>query len=172
MASRAPADLSAGAGRAAKRPCCSHLEIDSAGEVRWRSKPHLIDTLVTQRAFLYGFQTGLKQLQAVFPSRHRFLFPDHVPRTTLNLFALQSSVVLVTQGRFCTKLAQRLLCLPGQRALLHALRHATSVLSRRHISDLCGDSGWGTGSDFSLSRFIPPPLLATGSEDNTAKLWR
>jgi len=174
LASRAPASRGAGAGHAAKRPCYSHHASDSAGDGRRRSHPHLIDTLVTQRSFLYGFQTGLKQLQAVFPSRDRFPFPDHVPRTALNRFALQSRVLLVTQGRLCTMLAQRLLCAQGQRALLHALRHATSVLSRRHISGNSSATCVATlkGHSHSVAFHPTAPLLATGSRDDTVKLWR
>ena len=100
VASRAPATRGSGTDHVAKRPCCSQHDdaSDSSGKGRRRSNPLLIDTLVTQRAFLYGFQTGLKQLQAVFPSRYRFLFPDHLPRTSLNRFTLQSRLLLSRKG--------------------------------------------------------------------------
>ena len=177
LASRAPAARGAGAYHAVKRPCYSHHASDSAGESRRRSHPHLIDTLVAQRVFLFGFQTSLKQLQAVFPCHFWILFPDHVPRTLLNRFPLHSRVLLVTQGRLCTMLAQRLLCVQGQRNLLHALRHATSILSRRHIFNYSKATRVATLKGHSRQvtsvAFHPTaPLLATGSEDSTVKLWR
>ena len=177
LASRAPAARGAGADHAAKRSCYSHHASDSARESRRRSHPHLIDTLVAQRVFLFGFQTSLKQLQAVFPCHFWILFPDHVTRTALNRFPLQSRVLLVTQGRLCTMLAQRLLCVQGQRALLNALRHATSTLSRRHISDnsaaTCVATLKGHSRPVTSVAFHPTaPLLATSSEDSTVKLWR
>ncbi len=37
---------------------------------RRRTNPQLIDDFVARPAFLYGFQTAVKQLQAVFPGRY------------------------------------------------------------------------------------------------------
>ena len=77
-----------------------------------RAKPQLIDALVAQPAFLYEFQTGLKQLQAVFPSRFRFRFE----RIALSAMPIRLGRVnrlpLIAKGRLCTMLAQRLLTAP------------------------------------------------------------
>ena len=141
-----------------------------------RRKHHRIDALVAQPAFLHGFQTGLKQLQAVFPSRFRFCFernplsamPAHLGH--LNL------LLLITKGRLCTMLAQRLLCAPGQFAVDY-LRLGNSVLSRNHTFDNSSATCVATleehsDSVFSVAFHATAPLLATGSSDNTAKLWR
>ena len=94
-----------------------------------RAKPQLIDALVAQPAFLYDFQTGLKQLQAVFPSRFRFRFE----RIALSAMPIRlcrlNRLLLITKGRLCTMLAQRLLCAPGQFAGDH-LRLGSCVLRR------------------------------------------
>ncbi len=116
--------------------------------------------------------------QALLLTGGNLLFPDHVPRTALNRFSLHSRVLLVTQGRLCTMLAQRLLCVQGQRDLLqHALIHATSILSRRHIFNYsavtCVATLEGHSRQVTSVVFHPTaPLLATGSENSTVKLWR
>ena len=96
-----------------------------------RANPQLIDALVAQPAFLYGFQTGLKQLQAVFPSRFRFRFE----RIALGAMPIRlrrlNRLLLITKGRLCAMLAQRLLRAPGAFALDH-LRLGKYVLSQAY----------------------------------------
>jgi WD40 repeat protein len=162
---------------AAKRPCYSQHASDSAGEGRRRSSPRLIDDLVAQPAFLYGFQTCLKQLEVVFPSRYRLLFASSPLHVIGISFGSLKRRLLIAQGRLCTLLVQRLLRVPGQRALLRALTHATSVVARRHIcnysSATCVATLQGHSSSVSSVAFHPTaPLLATGGRDNTVKLWR
>ena len=179
----------------------------------------LIEVFVVMPAFLRSFQTGMMQLHAVFPSRFCFQrnqlgsMPTHL-RGVIRLR-------LTAEGRLCTMLAQRLLRVPGQRALPQGLRHATSVVSRRHrflrptcVATLEANCAWGVSSvafhgtggvlaigccktaklwrlssdnssatcvatleghsSFVCSVAFHPtaPLLATGSYDYTAKLWR
>ena len=48
--------------------------VGAPSAARADEKSKLIDTLIALPASLLGFQTGLEQLQAVFPSRFRFHF--------------------------------------------------------------------------------------------------
>jgi hypothetical protein len=96
-----------------------------------RANPQLIDALVAQPAFLYGFQTGFKQLQAVFPSRFRFRFE----RIALGAMPIRlrrlNRLLLITKGWLSAMLAQRLLRAPGAFALDH-LRLRKYVLSQAY----------------------------------------
>ena len=73
-------------------------------------------------------------------------------------------------------LARRLLCFNGKCAVRDALRLGTSALSRRHFfrnsSATCVATLEGHSSFIKSLAFHPTaPLLATGSWDNTVKLW-
>ena len=105
-----------------------------------RSKPHRIEALVAQPAFLFGFQTCLKQLQAVFPSRFRFCFERNpLSAMPIPLWRL-NRLLLTAKGRLCTTLAQRLLCVPGQFAG-DRLRLGSCVLRRVYaFHDLSGSA--------------------------------
>ncbi len=94
-----------------------------------RSKPQPIVALVAQPAFLFAFQTGLKQLHAVFPSRFRFCFERNPLGAMPVLLWRLNRLLLTAKGRLCTMLAQRLLCAPVQCAGDH-LRLGSCVLRR------------------------------------------
>jgi WD40 repeat protein len=85
-------------------------------------------------------------------------------------------LLLISGGRLCATLARRLLCFNGECAVRYALRLGASVLSRRHffrnssatsVKTLKGHSGHVTSVAFHPSA----PLLATGSDDKTVRLW-
>ena len=144
---------------------------------RHRKNAQHFDDLVAQPAFLFGFETGLKQLQAVFPSRLRCPVVNHPVNAIGIRFGSRNMLLLIAQGRFCTMLAQRLLCVRGQRAVGHTLRLATSLLSRQlashNSSATCAAHLVGhIHTVTSVAFYRSAPLLATGSSDHTAKLWR
>ena len=73
--------------------------------------------------------------------------------------------------------AHRLLCGRGRRAIESPLRHGNAILSRRHFFDeasvpcvatLAGHSDWV----MSVAFHPREQVLATGSNDKTAKVWR
>ena len=73
-------------------------------------------------------------------------------------------------------LARRLLCFNGECAVRDALRLGTSALSRRHFfrnsSATCVATLEGHSDSVTSVVFHPTaPLLATGSWDNTVRLW-
>ena len=76
------------------------------------------------------------------------------------------------------KLAERLLCFNGEYAVRYALMLGTSVLSRRqnffrNSCATCVVTLVGHSDLVNSVAFHPTaPLLATGSRDNTVRLWR
>ena len=105
-----------------------------------RANPQLIDALVAQPAFLFGFQTGFKQLQAVFPSHFRFFFERNPLGAMPILLWRLNRLLLTAKGRLCTMLAQRLLCAPGQ-FVGDYIRLGSSVLRRVYaFHDLSGSA--------------------------------
>jgi hypothetical protein len=162
-----------------------------------RTKAHFIEALVAQPAFLFAFQTGLKQLHAVFPSRFRFRFE----RNSLSAMPIRlgrvNRLLLTAHGRLCTVLVQKMFTAPCHFHVDH-LALGTRVLSKRHAFDnplaTCVATLEGHRFDVTSApcryyyhgvrsralqgyvtsvAFHPTaPLLATGSTDRTAKLWR
>ena len=157
----------------------------AAAAKRRRGNPVLIDDFVARPALLYGFQIALKQLEVVFSTRHSVSLEINALNAA---FAIGSRVchqnrqVLINGGRLCSILAQRLLCFDGHCAFYHplALRPGTSVLSRRHFFNNSSaphvmnyvarleSHGYSVNS---VAFHPTAPLLATGSDDNTVKLW-
>ena len=153
-----------------------HLMNPSAVVERRRTNPQLIDDFVACPAFLYGFQTAVKQLEAIFPSRCGGSFEINALNAMRSRVSSENRLLLITGGRLCLMLAERLLCFNGECAVRYALRLGTSVLSRRHFfrnsSATCVATLKGH-RDFVTSMAFHPtaPLLATGSEDDTVRLW-
>ena len=144
---------------------------------RRRRNAQLIGDFIACPAFLYAFQTAVKQLQAVFPSRYGRSFQINASNAIRSHVSSQNRLSLITGGRLCVILAQRLLCFNGERAVRYALRLGTRVLSRRHFfrksSATCVATLKGHGSPVRSVAFHPTaPLLATGSNDKTVRLWR
>jgi WD40 repeat protein len=114
-------------------------------------------------------------LDDFFPSRYPFRFYKTVD---IAVVLSRNRLLFIAGGRLCATVACRLLCLPGQRAIGSALIHATAIVSRRHflyeaaatcVATLEGHSNWvfSVAFDPTTGRFV-----ATGSLDNTAKVWR
>ena len=150
----------------------------SAVVERRRRNPELIGDLVARPAFLHAFQAAVKQLQAVFPSRYRRSFKSNLLNAIRSCVSSENRLLLITGGRLCAMLARRLICFNGECAVrdYDALRLGTSALSRRNffrnscatcVATLEGHSG----TVYSMAFHPTAPLLATGSWDNTVKLW-
>ena len=139
----------------------------------------LIYGLSSRPAFLYSFQTCLKQLDALYPSRHLLRFRS-APMIAIGsrVGSQKNRLLLVAGGRLCAMAAHRLLCVSGQRAIeFFPLTHGEAVVSRRHsfreapatcVATLAGHSG----GVWSVAFHASAPLLATGSGDKTAKVWK
>ena len=143
---------------------------------RRRRDPQLIGDLVARPAFLHAFQAAVKQLQAVFPSGHRRSFEANAFQAMRSRGCSETTLLLITGGRLCTLLAQRLLCFDGDCAVRDSLRLGTSALSRRHFfrnsSATCVATSNGHSSPVTTVVFHPTAsLLATGSDDRTVRLW-
>jgi hypothetical protein len=131
----------------------------SAVAERRRRDPQLIGDFVARPAFLHAFQSAVKQLQAVFPSRYRRSFAANALDAMRSRVSSEDRLLLVSGGRLCAMLARRLLCFNGECAVRDALRLGTSALSRRHFfRNLCGDS---TGAPRICFRCYVPPNGAT-----------
>ena len=150
----------------------------SAAVQRRRRNPHLIGDLVARPAFLHAFQGAVKQLEAVFPRhyRHGIFFAANAFNAMRSRVCSENRLLLITGGRLCATLVQRLLCFNGECAVRDALRLGTSALSRRHFfrnsSATCVATLKGHSSGVLSVSFHPTaPLLATGSSDNTVRLW-
>ena len=120
-------------GAAAKKRRENPQLVASAVVERQRRNPQLIDNFVAYPAFVYGFQTSVKQLQAIFPSRCGGSFEINALNAMRSRVCSENRLLLITGGRLCLMLAQRLLCFNGECAVRYALRLGTSVLSRRHF---------------------------------------
>ena len=148
----------------------------SAVAERRRRDPQLIGDFVARPAFLYAFQTAVKQLQAAFPSRYQRSSESNALNAMRSRICSENRLVLITGGRLCVMLARRLLCFNGECAVRDALRLGTSALSRRHFfrnsSATCVATLKGHSNSVTSVVFHPTaPLLATGSWDNTVRLW-
>ena len=149
----------------------------SAVVERRRRDPQLIGDLVARPAFLHAFQAAVKQLQAVFPSRYRRSFEANALNAMRSRVCSENRLLLITGGRLCAMLARRLLCFNGECAVRDALRLGTSALSRHHFfrnsSATCVATLDGhTDYVWSVAFHPTAPLLATGSSDDTVRLWR
>jgi WD40 repeat protein len=126
-------------------------------------------------ALLRLFQTTRKQLEDFFPSRYPFRFYKTVDIAVV-VSHIDNRLLLVAGGRLCATVACRLLCLPGQGAIGSALKHARAIVSRRHFfyeALTCVATLAGHSSSVNFVAFDPTGrFLATGSCDNTAKVWR
>jgi hypothetical protein len=87
-------------------------------------------------------------------------------------------LAVVCKGRLYAHLVQKLICFRSERDVKRAMRHAIAVLSQRHFVGLkdraaaCVSTLQGHGCGVCSVAFHPSaPYLATGSRDNTAKLW-
>jgi WD40 repeat protein len=127
-------------------------------------------------AFLYGFQTAMRQLEAVFPSRYGGSYEINALNAMISRVCSQNRLLLIFGGRLCAMLAWRLLCFNGECTVRYAHRLGISVLSQRHSfgnsSATCVATLEGHSGGVQSMAFHPTaPLLATGSDDDTVRLW-
>jgi DNA-binding beta-propeller fold protein YncE len=98
--------------------------LDVAAETSLYAVRHLI---------LWAFQSSKKQLQATFTQRPSL---SHPTAAQGRAFGLQVEVKqrqsLLTCSRLCVTLAVRLMCYRSECAVMHPLRKAACILSRRH----------------------------------------
>jgi WD40 repeat protein len=140
-----------------------------------RGDDEFMNGLLSQPALLRLFQTTRKQLEVFFPSRYSFRFYKTVD---IAVVVSRNRLLLVAGGRLCATVACRLLCLPGQRAIGSALIHARAIVSRRHFfyeaSATCVATLARHSSYAILSVAFDPTgrFVATGSHDNTVKVWK
>jgi len=116
-------------GAAVKRRRENAQHVASAVAKRRLRDPQVIGDLVACPAFLHAFQATVKQLQAVFPSRHRRSFEANAFQAMRSYVCSGTTLLLITGGRLCALLAQRLLCFDGDCAVRDPLRLGTSTLS-------------------------------------------
>ena len=90
---------------------------ESALVKRRRAKPQLIRGFVERPAFLYGFQTALKQLQADFRSRYGVSFQLSAWNAMKSRVCSQSRLLLIIGGRLGVMLARKLLRFKGECAV-------------------------------------------------------
>jgi hypothetical protein len=90
-----------------------HLTNPSVVVERRRRDPQLIDDFIACPAFLHAFQSAVKQLQVVFPSRYRRSFAAHALDAMRSRISSENRLLLVSGGRLCGMLARRLLCFNG-----------------------------------------------------------
>ena len=86
----------------------------------------------------------------------------------------RNRLLLDAGGRLCATIACKLLWLPGQGAIGSALIHARAIVSRRRFFYEATCVATLGHSDWVLSVAFDPTgrFVATGSQDNTAKVWR
>jgi hypothetical protein len=109
------------------------------------TNPRLIAGFVECPAFLYGFQTALKQQQAGLRSRNGVPFALSASNALRSRICSQSRLLLITGGRLSVIIARKLLRFTSECAVRYEHRLRASVLSPpllpQLVFDLCGDSG-------------------------------
>ena len=150
---------------------------------RQRPRPGVIAQLLAHPVYSLASQINADHFEALARRRavsgralhwHALLMSIHPPQR----------LAVVCRGHLSALLVQKLIRFRSERAVKRALKHAIAVLSRRHfvglkdraatcVSTLRGHSNSVRYSGFVNSVAFHPsaPYLATGSSDNTAKLW-
>ena len=136
-----------------------------------------IENMLKEHVLLLVFQNNMRKMQEVLQSYLRYQFERYALTSILIRLGRVNPMQLTSKSRFCTMLVQRMLCMKGQRDLQHVLTHMKSILSRRRnfnkLAATCVATLEGHSKSVISVEFHPTaPLLATGSWDNTAKLWR
>ena len=141
-----------------------------------RPRPGFIAELLAHPVYSLASQINAGHFEAV--ARRRVL-GGVVSSRALHWHAVLMSIgvsqrlAVLCRGRLSALLVQKLICSPSEP------RHATAVVSRRHFVELkdsdatCVSTLQGhSGFIYSVAFHPSAPYLATGSWDDTAKLWR
>ena len=144
---------------------------------RLRPRPGFIAELLAHSVYSLASQINTDHFEAL--ARRRA-----VPGRALHWPALLTSIhppqrlAVVCRGHLSALLVQKLTRFRSECTVKRALKHATAVLSRRHFVGLkdravtCVSMLRGhIHSVFSVAFHPSAPYLATGSWDNTAKVW-
>ena len=162
----------------------------------------VINFILAESAFLFGFQKNLLNLFSVFSTINDALDKDKIKKPTHYLLSYdyrekkkRDSIILdpekkiklpdrldhenrkltITKARMSAMLVQKLLIDYKKGPPIDIFKFATSILSRRRPPPPPPSEKTLEGhSNFVASVAFHPtaPLLATGSNDKTAKLWR
>jgi hypothetical protein len=138
-----------------------------------KQKPYCIETLVAWPMFLYGFQTSLKQLKANFPRLNdNFKIP---PITTPLQLSLMTRMRLITNG-LCKMLVRKML-IPHNSVAINKIhvnfgKHILSRVYAYNSSAKCAATLQENSNVNSVAFHPTAHVLATGSDDNAAKLWQ
>ena len=140
-------------------------------------RPGVIAQLLAHPVYSLASQINADHFEALARRRavsgralhwHALLMSIHPPQR----------LAVVCRGHFSALLVQKLIRFRRERAVKRALKHAIAVLSRRHFVGLkdraatCVSTLQGHSSSVNSVAFhASAPYLATGSHDNTAKLW-
>jgi hypothetical protein len=143
-----------------------------------RPRPGVIAELLAHPVYSLASQINTEHFEAVARRRAVSSRALHWPALLMSIY-LPQWLAVVCRGRFSALLVQKLFRFRSDRAVKRALKHTMAVLSRRHFVGLkdraatCVSTLQGHSGSVSSVAFHPSaPYLATGSWDNTAKLWQ
>ena len=161
----------------------------------WRVD-QIINDILAEPAFSFGFQKNLLNFYSVFSTinkpTHYLLSYDYSEKTSgisrildgldpekkiqiLDHLDHRNRLLMITKARMSAMLVQKLLIDYKTGRLNDILKFATAILSRRPriSSATCAATLKGHSSRVNSVAFHPTaPLLATCSNDKTAKLWQ
>ena len=161
----------------------------------------VINFILAESAFLFGFQKNLLNLYSVFSTINSAL--DKIKKPTHYLLSYDyrekksgisrildgidpekkiklpdhldhhTRLLMITRARMCAMFVQKLLINYTTGPPIDIFKFATAILSRRRLPPPPRENTLQGHSDFIFSLAFHPtaPLLATGGRDKTAKLW-
>ena len=162
--------------------CCEELGVrkrarEEEGEAE-RPRPGFIAEILAHPVYSLASQIIAQHFEAVARRRAVCSRALHWPAPLVSI-CLPQRLAVVCRGHLSALLVQKLICFRSERAVKRALKHAIAVLSRRHFvglkdcSAMCASTLRGhSGGVFSVAFHASAPYLATGSDDNTVRLWR
>ena len=141
-----------------------------------RPRPAFIAELLAHPVYSLASRMNAEHFEAV--ARRRAVSTRALHWTALTVsIGLSQRLAVVCRGHVCAVLVQKLIRFRSERAVKRALKHATSVMSRRfvglnNLAPKCVSTLQEHGGGIRSVAFHPSaPYIATGSTDKTAKLW-
>ena len=137
-----------------------------------RPRPGFIAELLAHPVYSLASQIIAQHFEAVARRRAVCSRALHWPAPLVSI-CLPQRLAVVCRGHLSALLVQKLICFRSERAVKHALKHATALLSRRSLKDHAADFTLQGHSVAVISVAFHPsaPYLATGSDDGTASFW-